>query len=113
MSFASRGGNSRGNDHSGVVTEEERLGLVHGDSSKSLPKYAAVAEYDESGEGRDSDEWQVADDREMSSPEVVGMSGDLGKQRRRRDPYDDEEDEGDDLYDRPAGRGAGGRRSFV
>lgn len=86
LSFASR------HSRNEVPTEEERLGLVTGDSSKTLPKYDEVPEYEEP-EG-DSDEWQVTSGT-SSSPEQVGASGDLGKQRRR-DPYDD-----DDLYDEP------------
>lgn len=76
-----------------VTTEEERLGLVHGDSSKKLPKYDDLPEYDR----RSSDEWQVTSGT-ASSPEEIG--GDLGQSGRgRRDPYDDYDD--DNLYDEP------------
>lgn len=73
-----------------ATTEEERLGLVHGDSSKNLPKY------EEGGGGRSSDEWQVTSGT-ASSPEEI--TGDLGQGARgRRDPYDEYDD---DLYDEP------------
>ena len=119
LSFTSRT-SSRG-DHSypgtggDGATEEERLGLVHGDSSKVLPKYTELIEEPEQ-EG-DSDEWQVTSGT-SSSPEQLGASGDLGRQRRR-DAYDDDDDE---LYDEPLQspaakgyepRGGGGGGAFV
>jgi hypothetical protein len=93
-----------------VTTEEERLGLVHGDSSNSMSRYSEVPE------GRESDEWQVTSAASSSSPEMLGASGDLGHanpiSRGTRDPYDDEEDDDDRLYDMPqrsqGGRGGGG-----
>ena len=76
------------------ATEEERLGLVHGDSSKTLPKYSEVVPEEE----RDSDEWQVTSGSGAgSSPQDVG--GDLGvggRQRRRDDGFGDEESVGED-----------------
>lgn len=82
-----------------TTTEEERLGLVHGDSSKKLPKYDEVPEYDEHGGRRSSDEWQVTSGTASSPEEILGASGDLGQGGRgRRDPYDDYDD---DLYDEP------------
>lgn len=75
---------SRHSDHH-PETEEERLGLVQGDTSKRLPKYEEVPEVE------DSDEWQVT-----SSPERLPIGGDLGKQRRR-DPYDDYDSDDLDL----------------
>jgi magnesium transporter len=105
LSFISRGGSSAGShgQHSYPSakgeTEEERLGLVHGDSSNKLPKYAEVVSEEPSAEQeRDSDEWQVTSGTE-SSPHDVEM--DLGRQRRARDPYDDYYDDSDELYDEP------------
>lgn len=77
-SFTSR----QGDNHD--ITEEERLGLVHGDSSKRLPKYDEVPNEEE------SDDWQVT-----SSPERLPADGDIGKQRGR-DNYD-YDDDSDDL----------------
>lgn len=113
LSFASRPG-SRDYPTGATTTEEERLGLVHGDSHKVLPKF------DEEPE-QDSDEWQVTSGSMSSSPEQLGASADLG-QRRTRDPYNDDDDD-DELYDAPLrstrdddGRGTGsgkGGRAFV
>ncbi|KXT14272.1 hypothetical protein AC579_1272 [Pseudocercospora musae] len=113
LSFASRRSSKEyptGNN----TTEEERLGLVHGDSHKVLPTYAEERESPE----RDSDEWQVTSGT-SSSPEQTGMStgdpGAPGRNRRDDDDYDD------DLYDEPihsardgsaSGSGRGGR-AFV
>ena len=124
LSFAS------GSRKANVVTEEERLGLVHGDSSKNMSRYSEVPE------GRESDEWQVTSGASSSSPEMLGASGDLGQgntttttaaaaaaassSRGKRDPYDDggydDDDDDDGLYDMPlrdprdsqVGRGGGG-----
>lgn len=115
LSFASRPGSSRGYPTGATTTEEERLGLVHGDSHKQLPKF------DEEPERESSDEWQVTSGSMSSSPEQLGASADLG-QRRTRDPFND--DDGDDLYDEPlrsppdddgrGGSGSGkGGRAFV
>ncbi|KAK4497685.1 hypothetical protein PRZ48_010338 [Zasmidium cellare] len=112
MSFGSRRG-SRDYPTGNVTTEEERLGLVHGDSHKILPKF------DEEAERESSDEWQVTSGSMSSSPEQLGASADLGQRRNRRDPYDDEEDDG--LYDEPLrspareddGGGSKGGRAFV
>lgn len=113
LSFAS--GSRRAN----VTTEEERLGLVHGDSSNNMSRYSEVPE------GRESDEWQVTSGASSSSPEMLGASGDLGQgntlSRGKRDPYDDEDyDDDDKLYDMPLrdprdnhGRGSGGGSAFV
>jgi hypothetical protein len=114
LSFA--GGSRR----AGVTTEEERLGLVHGDSSNNMSRYSEVPE------GRDSDEWQVTSGASSSSPEMLGASGDLGNSnassRGKRDPYNDEEyDDDDKMYDMPlrdpresyGGRGSGGGSAFV
>lgn len=108
LSFASRR-SSRGEYPAGATTtEEERLGLVQGDSSKgTLPRYEEVEEeegglYDPhdahtmGGRGRrsSSEEWQLASGGSGSSPEVLGGRGAGG-----RDPYaNDIEDE---LYDEP------------
>ncbi|KXS98994.1 hypothetical protein AC578_6165 [Pseudocercospora eumusae] len=114
LSFASRRSSKEyptGNN----TTEEERLGLVHGDSHKVLPTYAEERESPE----RDSDEWQVTSGT-SSSPEQIGVStGDLGAPGRRRR---DDDDYDDDLYDEPtihrtrdgsaSGSGRGGR-AFV
>lgn len=115
LSFAS--GSRRAN----VTTEEERLGLVHGDSSNNM-----TSKYSEVPEGRESDEWQVTSGASSSSPEMLGGSGDLGHanttSRGKRDPYDDEEyDDDEKLYDMPlrdprdsyGGRGSGGGGAFV
>ncbi|KAM0721040.1 hypothetical protein Q7P37_003325 [Cladosporium fusiforme] len=84
-----------GSRKANVTTEEERLGLVHGDSSKNVSRYSQVPE------GRESDEWQITSGA-SSSPEMVGASGDLGHgnstNRGRRDPFDDYND---DEYDMP------------
>ncbi|KAF2770415.1 DUF803-domain-containing protein [Teratosphaeria nubilosa] len=91
LSFTSRrssiGRSNREYPTSGQTTEEERLGLVAGDGSRStLPKYT---ELEDEGEGRrSSDEWQVTSGQ-SSSPEMLG--GDLGRQRTR-DPYGDFEE---------------------
>lgn len=91
----SRGGNSFISRHTDPnpadVTEEERLGLVQGDSSKNLPKYEEVPEFEEA---EDSEDWHVT-----SPSGRGGAGGDLGKQRRR-DPYDDDDDD-DDLRGEP------------
>ncbi|EME81540.1 uncharacterized protein MYCFIDRAFT_96559, partial [Pseudocercospora fijiensis CIRAD86] len=83
LSFASRRSSKEyptGNN----TTEEERLGLVHGDSHKVLPTYAEERESPE----RDSDEWQVTSGA-SSSPEHIGTStGDLGAPGRRRSDDD-------------------------
>ena len=114
LSFAS------GSRKANVITEEERLGLVHGDSSKNMSRYSEVPE------GRESDEWQVTSGA-SSSPEMLGASGDLGQgnttsSRGKRDPYDDGDyDDDDRLYDMPlrnprdsqGGRGSGGGSAFV
>jgi magnesium transporter len=101
----------------GATTEEERLGLVSGDGSRStLPRYSEVP--DEDPERRSSEEWQVTSGT-SSSPEVLGAGGDLGRQRTR-DPYDEFDEE--ELYDEPLrspltrdeeDRGRGGRGAFV
>jgi hypothetical protein len=115
LSFAS------GSRKANVITEEERLGLVHGDSSKNMSRYSEVPE------GRESDEWQVTSGASSSSPEMLGASGDLGQgntsSRGKRDPYDDGgyDDDDDRLYDMPmrnprdsqGGRGGGGGSAFV
>ncbi|OQN99213.1 hypothetical protein B0A48_15062 [Cryoendolithus antarcticus] len=76
-----------------VITEEERLGLVTGDSHKQVPKHDEAAE-----DGNGSDEWQVTSGT-TSSPEVVGSGSESDGKRRRRDTYDDEDD--DEFYDQP------------
>ena len=90
------------------TTEEERLGLVSGDSSKpTLPKYEEVDEeperYDQPGgyhRRSSSEEWQVTSGNSSSSPEMLGASsGDLGRQRTR-DPYASGYED-DELYDEP------------
>ena len=109
-SFVSRHSNNREYPTVADTTEEERLGLVQGDSSKSLPKYSELPD-------DESDEWQVTSGN-SSSPEQVGtglVGGDLGR-RRTRDPYQDMDDE--DLSEVPlhsaisrddrGGRGGGG-----
>lgn len=102
LSFVSRGGSSRGGNYPGAsgpaTTEEERLGLVHGDSSNAISSTSrgqGITEEDE----RSSDEWARVSQRRLSSssPEMINASGDLG--RRTRDPYADDHD--DDLYDEP------------
>ena len=85
----------------GDATEEERLGLVHGDSSTPLPTYSEEAAEAE----RDSDEWQVTSaSHASSSPYDVG--GDLGRPRGGdQGPYDGygdvADDDDDELYDEP------------
>ncbi|KAK5169105.1 uncharacterized protein LTR77_006414 [Saxophila tyrrhenica] len=124
LSFISRHspGNTPDNSYPGTsgngATEEERLGLVHGDSSNPLPKYAEVVSEEPREEERDSDEWQVTSGT-SSIPHDVEV--DLGRQRRNRDPHDDyyDDDDDDELYDEPlsppvaprqggGGRGGGG-----
>ncbi|KAK1020362.1 hypothetical protein LTR33_019025, partial [Friedmanniomyces endolithicus] len=96
MSFASRGSAAREYPTSNTTTEEERLGLVQGDSSNTtLPRYTEVQDEEER---HSSDEWQVTSGN-SSSPEVLGAGGDLGRQRRR-DPYESDEG-GHELYDEP------------
>ncbi|KAK4948253.1 hypothetical protein LTR10_012787 [Elasticomyces elasticus] len=113
MSFASRG-SAREYPTSAATTEEERLGLVQGDSSNTtLPRYTEVPEEEQR---RSSEEWQVTSGN-SSSPEMLGAGGDLGRQRTR-DPYDSD-GEGRELYDEPlrspvsrdepSGSGRGGR----
>lgn len=101
LSFMS--GHSREHQYPGTkgATEEERLGLVHGDSA-NLPKYSEVIEQSPTREGdRDSDEWQVTSGT-SSSPHDIN-AGDLGMSARdrRRDPYDDDFYDEHDLYDEP------------
>jgi len=114
LSFASRTSN-REYPTAADTTEEERLGLVQGDSSKSLPKYSELSEDDP--DARDSDEWQVTSGH-SSSPEQVGVrlvgGGDLGRRGvRDNNEYADNDD--DDLYNEPLripiSREADGRRS--
>lgn len=78
------------------ATEEERLGLVQADSTK-LPKYTEVVSEEPAEADPDSDEWQVTSGT-SSSPHDVEV--DLGRQRRTRDPYNDDYDD-DGLYDEP------------
>lgn len=104
-----------------VTTEEERLGLVHGDSSKDRD---ASSHYSQVPEGRESDEWQITSGT-SSSPEMLGASGDLGHgysaNRGKRDPFDDydydeydvppqvpRDDERGDERGGSSGRGGGG-----
>jgi hypothetical protein len=101
LSFIS--GRSR-EDHSypsgaGGTTEEERMGLVHGDSS-NLPKYSEVVE-DEPADLRDSDEWQVTSGTSSSPHDVTGDLGMGSRDRGRRDPYDDDFYDDDEFYDEP------------
>jgi hypothetical protein len=119
LSFAS------GSRRAHVTTEEERLGLVQGDSSNNMNM--STSRYAEVPEGRESDEWQVTSGGSSSSPEMLGASGDLGyantASRGKRDPYDDDYDDDDKLYDMPlrdpresyggGGRGSGGGSAFV
>jgi hypothetical protein len=122
LSFAS------GSRRAHVTTEEERLGLVHGDSSNNMNmNMSSTSRYAEVPEGRESDEWQVTSGASSSSPEMLGASGDLGyagaASRGKRDPYDDDYDDDDKLYDMPlrdpresyggGGRGSGGGSAFV
>ncbi|PPJ56479.1 hypothetical protein CBER1_07636 [Cercospora berteroae] len=114
LSFTSRGSQSREYPRARAETEEERLGLVHGDSHKALPVY--TEEPEEQERRSDSSEWQVTSGA-SSSPEVLSTSGDLGASgRRRRDDFDDDDE--DDLYDSHVRRedsGGTGRsgRAFV
>lgn len=91
------GGGGGGSRKANVNTEEERLGLVHGDSSKDVGRYSQVPE------GRESDEWQVTSGA-SSSPDMLGGSGDLGHgysaNRGRRDPFDDYDDDEYDMTPR-------------
>lgn len=121
LSFASRGSSSREYPIGATTTEEERIGLVKGDSSK-----ATLPRYDEEDLGdlrqRSSDEWQVTSGQ-SSSPEMIG-GPDIGRQRTR-DPYaHGYEEEDDGLYDEPLrspvtredngrGGGSGGGSAFV
>lgn len=98
LSFIGRRSNSGKQTSPASTTEEERLGLVHGDSSKTLPTYETLPEYEEEDDRRDSREgiegsqnWQHVSRRSASSS-PPGVPGDLGRQRRR-DPYDDSSDE--------------------
>lgn len=103
LSFIS--GHSREHQYPGTsgATEEERLGLVTGDSSNILPKYSEVpgapkVESPVEEEG-DSDEWQVTSGTSSSPHDVAG---DLGSRDRRRDPYDDGfSDDDHEFYDEP------------
>jgi hypothetical protein len=89
LSFTSRI-SSREYPGGAVTTEEERLGLVHGDSRKPLPKFQEEEERD--------DEWQMTSGRSSSPEQIAYPGGDLGRQRTR-DPYDDADDH--ELYDAP------------
>jgi len=103
LSFVSRHG-SREYPRGNTTTEEERLGLVHGDSHNPLPKFE-----EEEAPEEESDEWQVTSGSAGSSPEqlAVGDSGDLGH-RRTRDPYADDDHEHDLGPVRTTGTGRGG-----
>lgn len=103
----------RGGRANASTTEEERLGLVHGDSGKGIPE-------GDDEDRRDSDEWQMASGAESSSPEIVGASppqgGDLGYAsapggmgRGRRDPYGDYEEDEFDMARRSPRTSFGGR----
>jgi hypothetical protein len=123
LSFHSQRAPSREYPTGSTATEEERLGLVHGDSQKHLSKF------DEDDEdGRESGEWQVTSGS-SSSPVVVsrnpdddgaGTSGRASRGGRSggAGSYDDDDDN-DDLYDahvprRPGDGGSGrGGRAFV
>lgn len=101
LSFASRH-SDRDYPTGNSTTEEERLGLVHGDSHKMLPKF------DEDLDGDDEDEWQVTSGHSSSSPEILGASGgggggDLGRQRRMEgeDEYGSGSSGEEDLYHAP------------
>lgn len=123
LSFQSRGSASREYPRAATTTEEERLGLVHGDSHKNLPVYTEEPEEQDASSIRrsDSDEWHIPSGR-SSSPDALGASpsGNVGSSggRRRRDDYDDDNDD-DDLYDahipRDNSSGGTGRsgRAFV
>ncbi|KAK3671768.1 hypothetical protein LTR78_008313 [Recurvomyces mirabilis] len=129
FSYSSRG-SAREYPTGSATTEEERLGLVQGDSSNpTLPRYTEEPEegmgmpHGQHGRRNSSDDWQITSGN-SSSPEVLGATGDLGRQRRTRDPYADVSDEGEELYDEPlrspitrddpSGRGGGGKRgAFV
>ena len=97
----SGGGSYPGTSGNGA-TEEERLGLVHGDSNLVLPKYSELTEEPEHSE----EEWQVTStggsgsgSRAGSSPQ--DLSGDLGRQRTRDQYSGLAGDDEDELYDEP------------
>lgn len=90
------------------ATEEERAGLVHGESSNFVPKYSeegGIVEEPDSDERErgSSEDWQVTSGSLGSSPQDLGSAsgGDISMGRqRRRDPYDDHDfDDDDDMRD--------------
>lgn len=102
-------GNSGGRDHSypgtagNGATEEERAGLVHGDSARmltTLPTYSEMEMVEEPEEEGGAGAAPALD--------VAASTGDLARQRRRGQPdtsyanYDDDDIYDDDeLYDEP------------
>jgi len=102
LSFVSRNSSHRGGEYpvGGATTEEERLGLVSGDTSNSrLTRYGGEREGRNRSESSGSEEeWQVTSEI-SSSPEVLGAGGDLGRGQRTRDPYGYYED--DEFYNEP------------
>jgi drug/metabolite transporter (DMT)-like permease len=140
LSFASRqrAGSRPGSNYpvaqGGAATEEERLGLVHGDSRDTMVGPSNVPAPAGAGRGgieeideRSSDEWaRVTQRGSEGSPEIAGgirPVGDGGRRRTRGRLSDDEEDDDEDeLFDEPLrrpspdepGRGGGGSgRAFV
>ncbi|KAI6888595.1 DUF803-domain-containing protein [Hortaea werneckii] len=95
LSFVSRASSYARHDNTPYptgtnTTEEERLGLVTRDGSMDNRRLGdstleeEPSEYN-SARRRSSDEWQITSGT-SSSPEALGGSGDLGRQRTR-DPY--------------------------
>jgi len=83
------------------VSEEERLGLVKGDSRTPLPAYTEEPE-----EYRD-DDWHVTSPPATSSdesPVEVASAADVERSRRGRDSLDSDDDEREALYAKPVNR---------
>ncbi|SMY25044.1 unnamed protein product [Zymoseptoria tritici ST99CH_1A5] len=118
LSFVSRRPASRPGNYPGAnspgTTEEERLGLVHGDSRDTMvpPSHTASAGGEDGVEDevdeRSSDEWDRVTQRgSEGSPEIVsgGRPAAHGRRRRRRrDELSDDDDEEEGMYDQPVRR---------
>ncbi|KAF2724019.1 DUF803-domain-containing protein [Polychaeton citri CBS 116435] len=141
LSFVSRHSSTSYSKRRTSQTEEERLGLVQGDSTRalltreeSLPVYAEEDDGSRQRRGSDTEEgWHMTSAASArSSPEDVTLTGDLGDNssrknrpsRGRGDPYTELDDDDDDtFYDQPlhspkgfddaASGGAAGGRAFV
>lgn len=100
MSFNSRVSSREYPTGSGT-TEEERLGLVQGDSQRTQPLPKFTEEPEEDSFSREEAERQAAaEERRRRRRSQAPASPPLGG-AQTRDPYDDSSDDSDGLYDAP------------